>query len=189
MVSNPKESQEFGVYVRLFQKEGETRNVELTMPTLDRSLRIYGVDKFSQSLEDDGVIGLCVKTAGEITIYLSKPHWDSYDSQQREMLIFHELGHCVLNLEHDRSLDSDGVPNDLMYPVNFDSLYYFRYRKFYLDHLFKKVSKENKDDTPTSEETVSTCRWGLSYQNGKVVRVPITGKTKRHRTTHRTGNI
>jgi hypothetical protein len=145
MVYNPIETEEFGVYVRLFQKEAQSRDVDLTMPTLDRTLRVYQVDRFQQDFEDNGVIGLCVKTSGALSIYVSKRHWDSYDSQQREMLVFHELGHCVLNLDHDRSMDFEGVPNDLMYPVNFDSLYYYKYRKFYLDHLFKKVAKNKAD--------------------------------------------
>lgn len=188
MVYNPRESQDFGVYIRLFQKEAEARNVTLTPLTLDRSLRIYKVDKFNREMQDEGVIGLCVKTASEISIYINTPKWNSYDSQQREMLVFHELGHCILNLEHDRSLDSDGVPNDLMYPVNFDSLYYNKYRKFYLDHLFKKIAN-NPADTPVPEETVSTCRWGLTYQNGKVTSDPIPGKAKRRNPTRKAGNI
>lgn len=179
MVYSPVESEDFGVYVRLFQKEAETRNLDLHIATLDRSLRIYKVDKFEQDFEDAGVIGLCVKTAGQLSIYVSRRHWNSYDSQQREMLIFHELGHCALNLEHDQSLDSEGVPNDLMYPVNFDSLYYYKYRKFYLDHMFSKITKRDEEGGAEQEDRISTCKWGLIYSDGKVKRDTLR-KNQRH---------
>lgn len=189
MVTNAYESEEFGVYVRLFQKEAETRKLELSLPTLDRSLRIYKVDNFSKDLEKQYVIGLCVKTAGEITIYISKTAWNEYDSQQREMLLFHELGHCVLNLEHDKSLDSAGVPNDIMYPINFDSIYYFKYRKFYLDRMFKKVLDNMKDGGGMqAAETISTCRWGLKFHKGKIIRAS-TGKDQRSPPTRKAGKI
>lgn len=169
IISNPVEAEEFGVYIRLFQREAEVRGLDLYMPKLDRSLRVYKVDKFNQELQDDSVIGLCVKNSGRVNIYIDKTAWNTSDSLQREMLLFHELGHCALDLDHDRSLDSSGVPNDIMYPVSFDSLYYYKYRKFYLDRMFKKAGDRIKNgSSDTKEETISACRWGLEYSNGKL---------------------
>jgi len=176
--TNPSESEEFGVYVRLFQLEAEKRGVQLSMPNLDRSLRIYKVDNFNEELQKKYVIGLCIKTATEVDIYIDRDSWNSYDSQQRELLLFHELGHCVLDLEHDKSTDSEGLPDDIMFPVNFDSYEYYKYRTFFLDRMFKKVSKKKDNPAPVGE-TVYTCRWGLKYRKGKVYR-DKSGKDQRY---------
>ena len=44
-----------------------------------------------------------------IDIYIDNSYWEKADSAIRKKLIFHELGHDVLNLEHSRN------PNDYMY--------------------------------------------------------------------------
>ena len=176
---NINESEDFGVYVRLFQLEMSNRGMDLSMPNLDRSLRIYIVEKFNKELQDDSVIGLCAKTSGRLSIYIDKNTWDKYDSLQREMLIFHELGHCALNLGHDKSLDTNGIPNDIMYPVSFDALYYYKYRKFYLDRLFERAKEQQKEGkVNANSETISSCHWGLELKNGKLTHV-LPRKSKR----------
>ena len=41
--------------------------------------------------------------------------WDKYSETEREVLVWHELGHCVLGLGHDARVDVDG-PVSIMYP-------------------------------------------------------------------------
>lgn len=73
--------------------------------------------------------------------------WANY--QQKEVLIFHELGHCILNREHDDSSLPNGDPKSMMIKDNIrvysPCVYLFGNtvvcdftfkREYYLDELF-----------------------------------------------------
>ena len=73
--------------------------------------------------------------------------WTNY--QQKEVLIFHELGHCILNREHDNSSLPNGDPKSMMIKDNISvyspCVYVFGNtvvcdftfkREYYLDELF-----------------------------------------------------
>jgi hypothetical protein len=92
-----------------------------------------------QDFDYDEVIGLCqVEPDGYRRVTILSRWWDAADETRREVLIFHELAHCVLDAEHDITVDDDGVPASLMYPMIKDSLIssYKKNRKKYLDKLF-----------------------------------------------------
>ena len=46
-----------------------------------------------------------------IDIYIDNSYWEKANSITRKKLIYHELGHDVLNLEHSTN------PNDYMYDI------------------------------------------------------------------------
>lgn len=60
--------------------------------------------------------GVClVYVNGYREIRINKIYWESYSREQKEQLIFHELGHCVLNRGHDDSLIfNTNCPNSIM---------------------------------------------------------------------------
>ena len=69
------------------------------------------------------------------------------NSRQLETLIFHEMGHCILGREHDKSLLPNGDAKSIMYPDNLalyapcaypinDSCNQLYKRVYYLDELF-----------------------------------------------------
>lgn len=54
---------------------------------------------------------------GEIII--DKGHWDSFGSDERKLIIYHELGHCVLGRKHVPTFHTENnvfVPDSIMYP-------------------------------------------------------------------------
>lgn len=164
-VVNPvDDAEDLDVYMRLFAVEAEKRGLNININRLFFDLRLKMVDQFRPSYEREGVIGLCSYEANTNTVYISRRAWDAYDSLQREMLIFHEFGHCVLGLEHDEATNYESVPDDLMYPVNFSSVYYARERDAYLTRLFGKVAERVKNgEDPVKRNTNITsyrCRWG-----------------------------
>lgn len=59
-------------------------------------------------------IGECNETDERAWINIDPIFWKSADTNQREELIFHELGHCVLGREHNNSLFSSGCPKSIM---------------------------------------------------------------------------
>ena len=158
------EAEGVGVYVRLFQNEAASRGLEIGT----QRLRIYVVDKFSEELRDEGTIGLCVYSGDKRTVFLDKRTLNTYSSYQREMLVFHELGHCLLLLGHDESTDEDGIPLSLMYPANFNSSYYVSSRKYYLDQMFEKVLKRLRGGSSEGRENYS-CKWGKHKRSQKRV--------------------
>lgn len=47
-------------------------------------------------------IGLCMWSAGTTpAIIIDKNFWDGHDGYMKEALIFHEMGHCVKQLDHN----------------------------------------------------------------------------------------
>jgi hypothetical protein len=53
---------------------------------------------------------------GNNTITINQSTWVNYDETQRTLIMYHELGHCVLGRWHNNSLDPvTGAPMSIMY--------------------------------------------------------------------------
>lgn len=102
---------------------------------------VTNVDMFFVDRLDGSEIGTCIFVEGsgyQRAIRIERDTWDRrQDSDFREALIMHELGHCQLNLDHDDSVDEDGCAKSLMYP-SMDRVWhcYAKKRRYYLDGLF-----------------------------------------------------
>lgn len=89
---------------------------------------------------DSSVIGMCYGFLGPYflkSIDLDKEYWDNASFYQKEELLFHELGHCILNRMHDDRMIPSGFPHpySIMYPYTF---YQYQYhRDYYIEELFK----------------------------------------------------
>lgn len=58
--------------------------------------------------------GVClVYSNGYREIQINKNAWDRYSYEQKEQLIYHELGHCVFNKGHDNTT-RENCPNSIM---------------------------------------------------------------------------
>ena len=57
---------------------------------------------------------------GEKNIEVSESHWNNMSEKRRQELIFHELGHCELNLDHNENYESDSCPTSIMNPYVFN---------------------------------------------------------------------
>lgn len=58
----------------------------------------------------------CYSNNGTPRITVNKMTWDAFSDQSRKEMIFHEMGHCVLNREHttDRYTE-DNCPKSIMH--------------------------------------------------------------------------
>lgn len=70
-------------------------------------------------------------------IVVDAEQWWRLTNTQREILIFHELGHCELGREHDRTVFETGIPTTLMNPDILNPFYYLLNKKYYIDELFQ----------------------------------------------------
>lgn len=72
------------------------------------------------------------------TVIVNQNTWGSLDDGERESLVFHELGHCILRRKHITQVDqSTGVPVSLMNPYALDSGTYENHKTHYHSELFE----------------------------------------------------
>lgn len=82
-------------------------------------------------------VGMCsFNSGGRNHVALSNSAWGSGSETFREMLLFHELGHCLLGRGHKNTTHSDGRPESLMRSSMFSQTTYNNHRDQYLKELF-----------------------------------------------------
>lgn len=93
----------------------------------------------TDSLDRPELTGMCVGNDEVRTVLILRAYWEKASNLQKEQLIFHELGHCVLNLPHDASRNENGVPKSIMYPAMISEGEYFHNRLDYWNDLKSKA--------------------------------------------------
>lgn len=94
-----------------------------------------------KDIADEDVAGQCwYYTNRPRVIEIDTPYWEEITEPGREQLIMHELGHCVLDLDHDDRVGTVGawsnVPLSIMNSTHFgDEPYYSQNREYYLQEL------------------------------------------------------
>ena len=65
-------------------------------------------------------VGRCTKVnTGERYITIDPYYWSQVNENTKEELMYHELGHCVLNLAHNETKDANNCPISVMFPNTF----------------------------------------------------------------------
>lgn len=82
----------FGSYVEQFEKESIIYNNPQTVIDI--------IMEFDSSLPE-GVAGRCSMSFSSPKITVNVVTWGLISEERKEMLIFHELGHCILGLDHE----------------------------------------------------------------------------------------
>lgn len=92
--------------------------------------------------DEDKYAGVCeYYSNGNRLVRINHKYWHQSDDSGKEQLIYHELGHCVLNREHStKSMNLKdthyNIPNSIMYPIAFGDLWYYSFfRNHYIDEL------------------------------------------------------
>ena len=121
-------------YFDRFVVEGAARNV-----TVDyEASRISGYLKI---ITQPGVIGQCAHSETKPnTVIIDQIYWNTATDLEKEFVVFHELGHCVLNREHLDEADNQGNCVSIMTSgtAGCHINYTLDTRKAMLDELFKK---------------------------------------------------
>lgn len=118
-------------------------NLEVWSFELEWGHQLTGVSvRFgSAELEADELwsVGVCSITPWSRTVTLDTEWWLDATPEGREALVFHELGHCVLDRMHDDTVDDMGRPVSVMYPEITLVKWAWtvpEYRQAYIDELF-----------------------------------------------------
>lgn len=120
--------------------------------------------------------GVCIKYPdGTREILLKKSWFEKANEVQKEILIFHELGHCRLNRRHnsEKTMAYDNnlsIKVSIMNPVVPSTYYYSEYKDAYLKELFQQdtsglISALEETNTDTDAETKTSAQGGMSLIN------------------------
>jgi Zn-dependent peptidase ImmA (M78 family) len=122
-------------YFDTFAKEAAERGIEVDFAKNG----IFGdLDIITSST---GAVGQCFHNKNSPNrVLIDVRYWNKIDSNSKEFLIFHELGHCILFREHLDSKKSNGHCISIMHSS--EDVCKFEYdknsRKEYIDELFKQ---------------------------------------------------
>lgn len=124
---------EFTPYIQAFLEEGAKR-----VEHLEGRISRMNI-KFGDLAE--GIDGSCKRKGKNSLITIDGSIWRRLDSLQKQALIFHEMGHCLLGRKHTNQELPRGECASLMVEKQDTSTCYYNFyanewRAYYLDELF-----------------------------------------------------
>lgn len=127
----------FNSYVDSFIESGRVRGIDIDFSDTGLSIQFGEVD--DQAAAECSELGSAFD--GSHRIIISEEYWNQIDDLEREVIIFHELGHCELGRIHDGQIFSNGDWKSIMrgFPISQKepAVYFLGTRKnYYLDELF-----------------------------------------------------
>lgn len=114
---------------------------EAAVRGLDVEYATYQVDATISDIPEHNVIGQCSWSEGhKHAITLDRAYWNGANDMQREFVVFHELGHCVLGRAHVDNSDANGNCTSIMTSGTSDCriVYLQHTRGRLLDELFEE---------------------------------------------------
>ncbi|MGK0362979.1 MAG: Zn-dependent peptidase ImmA (M78 family) [Saprospiraceae bacterium] len=125
---------EIEVYFIRFAEEAALRGIEIDFNELN-------VEGYFSEISEVGVVGQCQTFSDSSKdLVIETRYWQRIDDIEKEFLIFHELGHCVLERSHIDTQDENGFCNSIMQSGSGECIdnYNLDTREAYLDELFIK---------------------------------------------------
>lgn len=121
-------------YIERFIFEANERDVNLTIDSL-------GITVQFENISDPSVIGRCRRDDNGVneSIAVDPIYWKLATELEKEYVMFHELGHCVLNRSHTTESDPSNICLSIMEPGTGElctSNYNETTRAVLLDELF-----------------------------------------------------
>lgn len=92
------------------------------------------------NIAGDNLLGECRRQgSGRHKVIIDRTFWNKSNPLERECIVFHELGHCVLNREHLDDRDDNGECLSIMQSGQNLCIksYTFEKRRHFLDELFQ----------------------------------------------------
>jgi len=113
---------EFKEYANEYNKKIESNNLIITYVDFGNT----------------NIIGQCVTGNGINKVNIKQSYWNEVGDGLKKQLIHHELGHCWLKrFNHITTLNDENMPISIMYPSDFDEIYFQAHYKEYINELFK----------------------------------------------------
>lgn len=120
-------------YFHYFEQEAAQRGIYIDL----KAQKLIGT---IENIYRHETVGLCNHQPERPNQLIIDNHfWERASNIKREMIVFHELGHCVLSKKHNNRINSDGTCYSIMRSgsgVCLD-LYNQENRSIYLNELFE----------------------------------------------------
>jgi len=118
-------------YFEAFEEAAERYNLNIDLEQLD----ITGV---IEEIPEEGVAGTCQHGLHIHHVTIDINFWNQFSSNRKEMVVFHELGHCVLGRGHTEEEDDNGSCLSIMNSgtSGCNVLYNKTNKTYYLQELF-----------------------------------------------------
>lgn len=123
---------ELTVYFELFEQEAAIRGIDI-------DLKAMGITGQIVNISEEHVAGRCkYSDRNPAMVLVDKSFWSKSNEYLKEHIIFHELGHCILNRDHRNEALESGECVSIMASDNriCAAVYTPDTRKAYLDELF-----------------------------------------------------
>ncbi|MDF9796205.1 hypothetical protein OKW21_001468 [Catalinimonas alkaloidigena] len=126
-------------YFSRFEDEARQRGLSYDLSEL-------GISGVIEEIDEEHIAGQCAysRFTNPRKITIDKTFWDHFSDAYKEFIVFHELGHCVLNRSHLETSFFNGVCKSIMRSGNgecFD-FYSSSTRAYYVDELFEIESTQ-----------------------------------------------
>ncbi len=104
-ITYPDVTAELCPYFQQFEEEAAKRNIVADLKLAGIKGKLVNISK--------GYVGLC-STHAEKEIRIDNHFWERSSDLSRELIVFHELGHCFLDRRHNNQKTVDGTCASMM---------------------------------------------------------------------------
>lgn len=113
---------------------------QATQRGLSFDLNDFGTTGEISGIHEDGVAGTCQYGTHINHVTVDIDYWNRANNLQREFVIFHELGHCVLGRDHEEGAFNNGICISIMRSGLGDcnDAYINQNRDYFIDELFSQ---------------------------------------------------
>ncbi len=124
------ELNQFSNYVANFEAQAQKQGIEIELKNL--------VIQFGDIPGGNSrVTAACISYSdGFDSIIVNETMWEKLTETQREIVIFHELGHCILERGHIDEHNEEGIPVSMMNSYLIDGRTYDSFHGYYMSELF-----------------------------------------------------
>lgn len=122
-------------YFESFQREAATRGFTIDFHEMN-------VEGHISDIEEHGIAGQCqTYTDGNKAVVIDETYWNKSSDLKREFIIFHELGHCILNRGHHDEANENGRCVSIMNSgsAGCELSYTEKNREAFFDELFSNL--------------------------------------------------
>lgn len=93
-------------YFKKFEEEGKKRGLKVDLAKSN----IYGK---IEKINTKGIVGLC-GNGNNNKVIIDEGFWARSSYYSKELVVFHELGHCYLQLHHNMNPSNNGICKSIM---------------------------------------------------------------------------
>ena len=122
-------------YFESFKTEAAARDVIIDFNEMN-------VEGHISDIAERGIAGQCqTYTDGNKAVVIDETYWNRSSDLKKEFIIFHELGHCILNREHHDEANENGSCVSIMNSgsAGCDLSYTEKTREAFFDELFSNL--------------------------------------------------